>query len=39
MGRLSGVPLIDRLERLPPEDRVSGAAAYIRELLSAVARP
>lgn len=38
-GAIVGSALIDRLERLPPEDRVSGAAAYIRELLSAVARP
>ncbi len=37
-GAIVGSALIDRIERLPPEERVSGAAAYIRELLSASTR-
>ncbi|WP_298406208.1 tryptophan synthase subunit alpha [uncultured Chloroflexus sp.] len=36
-GAIVGSALIDRLERLPPSERVTGAAAYIRELLSEVA--
>ncbi len=35
-GAIVGSALIDRLERLPPAERVTGAAAFIRELLSAV---
>ncbi|OAN49015.1 tryptophan synthase subunit alpha [Chloroflexus islandicus] len=35
-GAIVGSALIDRLERLPPAERVTGAAAYVRELLSAV---
>ncbi len=38
-GAIVGSALIDRLERLAPDERVSGAAAYIRELLSASERP
>ncbi|WP_298817927.1 tryptophan synthase subunit alpha [Chloroflexus sp.] len=37
-GAIVGSALIDRIERLSPGERVSGAAAYIRELLSAVSR-
>ncbi|WP_322487255.1 tryptophan synthase subunit alpha [Chloroflexus sp.] len=35
-GAIVGSALIDRLERLSPAERVTGAAAYVRELLSAV---
>lgn len=35
-GAIVGSALIDRIERLPPAERVTGAAAYVRELLSAV---
>ncbi|MBO9337779.1 MAG: tryptophan synthase subunit alpha [Chloroflexus sp.] len=38
-GAIVGSALIDRLERLAPNERVSGAAAFIRELLSASERP
>ncbi|MGB9737219.1 tryptophan synthase subunit alpha [Chloroflexus sp.] len=37
-GAIVGSALIDRLERLAPSERVSGAMAYIRELVSATER-
>jgi len=38
-GAIVASALIDRLDSLPPEDRVAGAVAYLKELAGATARP
>lgn len=38
-GAIVASALIDRLEKLAPEDRVTGAAAYVAELAAATKRP
>jgi len=37
-GAIVASALVDRLDKLAPEDRVSGAAAYVRELAAATGR-
>jgi tryptophan synthase alpha chain len=38
-GAIVGSALIDRLDQLPPEERISGAVDYVKELAAATARP
>ncbi len=38
-GAIVASALIDLLDRLPPDEQIAGAAAYVRELAQATARP